>query len=407
MNNPATVLPADPLADQPVQRVERWGTEFVLLGTAHVSRASVEAVRAMLEREAFDAVAIELCESRVHGMRDPGALGRMDLFQVIRQGKAGMVAASLALASFQRRLAERFGIEPGAEMKAAMTGADTRRLPLWLIDRDVGVTLKRAWRGVGLRERFAILGSLGASLFEADTVAEAEIEKLKQGDLLEDAFREFARDSAPLFHSLIEERDAYMAARLQQEARYAPAVRRVLVVVGAGHLRGLAERLAGNDDDPDATVAALQRIPPAARWPKWLAVGLVLAVFALIAFAFHRNTALGTAALRDWILFTGGFAALGAVLAGGHPLSVLAAFISAPLKPFRPGVPSGAFAGMAEVLARRPRVADFEALKQQLAHWTGWWRNRVARTLLVFMLVNLGTIAGEYLAGYHILKAVL
>ncbi|HVB83399.1 MAG TPA: TraB domain-containing protein, partial [Rhodanobacteraceae bacterium] len=171
MNNPATVLTADPLADQPVQRVERWGTEFVLLGTAHVSRASVEAVRAMLEREAFDAVAIELCESRVHGMRDPDALGRMDLFQVIRQGKAGMVAASLALASFQRRLAERFGIEPGAEMKAAMTGADTRRLPLWLIDRDVGVTLKRAWRGVGLRERFAILGSLGASLFEADTVA--------------------------------------------------------------------------------------------------------------------------------------------------------------------------------------------------------------------------------------------
>ncbi|MGH8213613.1 MAG: TraB/GumN family protein, partial [Rhodanobacteraceae bacterium] len=135
---------ADPLDQQPITRITHSGVEYVLLGTAHVSRASVAAVRALIERENFDAIAVELCESRAAGMRDPDALAKMDLFQVIRTGKAGMVFASLALSSFQRRIAEQYGIEPGAEMRAAMDGAGERNLPLWLVDREIGITLNHA-----------------------------------------------------------------------------------------------------------------------------------------------------------------------------------------------------------------------------------------------------------------------
>ena len=156
----------DALRDQPIERVHRDGVEYVVLGTAHVSRSSMEAVQALLERESFDAVAVELCASRAQGMRDPDAFKQMDLFQVIRQGKAGMVAASLVLSSFQKRLADQYGIQPGAEMKAAMDGADARALPLWLIDREVGTTLKRAWHSVGFWQRFGI-GFLGMLPIEA------------------------------------------------------------------------------------------------------------------------------------------------------------------------------------------------------------------------------------------------
>ncbi|MCW8807552.1 MAG: TraB/GumN family protein [Rhodanobacter sp.] len=402
-----SLLPA--LQGQPIERVQRDGVEYVMLGTAHVSRISVDAVEALLAHESFDAVAVELCESRALGMRDPLAFKQMDLFKVIRDGKTGMVAASLVLGAFQKRLADQSGIEPGAEMKAAMTGAEQRGLPLWLIDREVGTTLKRAWHSVGFWQRFGLFGGLLASVFEREEIALHEIEKLKQGDLLESAFSEFASQSKPLFQSLIGERDAFMAARLREEASRSATEtsRRVLVVVGAGHLKGLSALLGEQQDDPATTVAELAKSPPKPRWPKWLAASLVLLVFAAIAYAFHQNTALGTHALLTWILFTGGFAAVGAVTAGAHPVSILAAFIAAPIKPFRPGIPAGGISAMAELWVRRPRVADFESLRDDVAHWTGWWKNRVARTLLNFFLVSVGTIVGEYTAGIHIFRSLV
>ena len=401
-----TSLPA--LVGQPIEHVQRDGVEYVVLGTAHVSRSSMEAVQALLEHEHFDAVAVELCESRAHGMRDPEAFKQMDLFQVIRQGKAGMVTASLVLSTFQKRLADQSGIQPGAEMKAAMDGADQRGLPTWLIDREVGTTLKRAWRSVGFWQRFSLLGGLLASVFEREDIAQEEIEKLKQSDLLESAFSEFASGSKPLYESLIGERDAFMAARLREEATRTATneSRRVLVVIGAGHLKGLCTQLREQQDEPALIVAKLAQTPAKARWPKWLAAGLVLLVFAAIAWAFHRNAALGTHALMTWVLFTGGFAALGAVAAGGHPLSIAAAFIAAPIKPFRPGIPAGGISAMAEAWVRRPRVADFDTLRDDIVHWSGWWKNRVARTLLNFILVTVGTLVGEYSAGIHILKSL-
>lgn len=402
-----TATPPDALAEQPVERVTRDGVEYVLLGTAHVSRASVDAVNAMLERESFDAVAIELCASRARAMRDPEAFKQMDLFQVIRKRQVGMVAASLVLSSFQKRLAEQFGIEPGAEMKAAMTGAEARDKPVWLIDREVGTTFKRSWRSLGFRERMSLLLGLIASVFEREEIEEDEIEKLKQGDLMEGAFAEFAKESETLYNGLISERDRYMAASLRDQASRLPSVQKVLVVIGAGHLAGTRKNIE-QQTQPALTVChELEQIPPASRWPKYLAMSVLLAIFAAIAWAFHRDAALGTEALKYWILLTGGGAALGALISAAHPLSILAAFVSAPLKPFRPGIPAGAISALAEVWVRRPRVGDFDTLRDDLAHASGWWKNRVARTLMIFMLVNLGTISGEYIAGVHIFKSLL
>lgn len=393
----------DPLHEQPLARVTRNGVEYVLLGTAHVSRASVAAVRTLVEREQFDAIAVELCESRAQGMRDPDALAKMDLFQVIRTGKAGMVFASLALSSFQRRIAEQYGIEPGAEMRAAMDGAGERNLPLWLVDREIGITLNHAYRGVRFRDRMAILAGLGGSLFAREEIGEEEIEKLKQGDILESAFGEFARKSTPLYNALIGERDAFMAARLRKESTRAPDVKRVLVVIGAGHLAGLQRQILEQETPPQILLEPLNAKLPSPRWPKWFALAVMAAIFVAIGVIFYRSPAMGWAALRDWAIYTGILSALGAAIAGGHPLSILVAAVMGPLKPVRPpGLSSGVFSGMTEAWLRKPRVADFQKLREDLLHFSGWWRNRVARTLLVFMLTNLGTIAGEYLAGIRI-----
>lgn len=394
------------VVDQPLARVRRGDVEYVLLGTAHVSRASVEAVHAIAAAEPFDAIAVELCEPRYQSIRDPEAFRKLDLFQVIRQGKAGLVAANLALSAFQRRLAEQFGIEPGAEMKAAIDEAEQRGLPVWLIDREIGTTLKRAYRSVGFLDRMSIVGGLGAGLLTREEVAEDEIEKLKEGDLLGSMFNEFARESPPLYEALIVERDRYMTARLRQHAAEGTA-RRVLVVIGAGHLAGIERELGAQTELPTPLLEKLAQVPPASRWPKWFAFGVFALIAGAIAFAFTRGRQTGTEALLAWTLFTGGFAAVGAIAAFAHPLSVLAAFVAAPLKPFRPGIPASAISAGVEAWLRHPRVADFDSLRDDVAHWSGWWKNRIARTLLNFLFVTIGTIVGEYVAGFHIIKNLL
>ncbi len=396
----------DPLDGQPIARVTRDGVEYTLLGTAHVSRASVTAVRSLIATGDFDAIAVELCDTRFHALRDREAWRNLDLLKVIREGKAGMVAANLALSAYQRRLAEQFGIEPGAEMKAAADLADERQRPLWLVDREISVTLRRAYRSVGFWDRMGILSGLVASLFERGEVAEADIEKLKHGDMLQSAFSEFAKQSEPLFRSLIAERDTFMAARLREESAKQP-LKKVLVVIGAGHLAGIERELNTQRDPPEALLATLKATPPAARWPKWIGYGILAIIIGAIIFAFTRGVGLGAVALRDWVVYTGCGAALGALFGGGHPLTVLTAFVVAPLKPFRPLVPSGALAAAAEMWIRRPRVADFEALRDDVIDWHGWWKNRVSRTLLVFIFTNFGMMIGEYMAGFRILHRLM
>jgi pheromone shutdown-related protein TraB len=399
------------IADQPLARVSRDGVEYTLLGTAHVSRASVAAVRELIESENFDAIAVELCDSRYRALRDREAWRNLDLLQIIREGKAGMVAANLALSAYQRRLAEQFGIEPGAEMKTAAELAESQQKPVWLIDREVSTTLKRAYRSVGFFQRFGILGGLVASLFERGEVAEADIEKLKQGDMLQSAFSEFAEQSEPLFRSLISERDSFMSARLREESSKAQArgaaPKRVLAVIGAGHLEGMKREIGQQSDDPATLTRSLNTTPPASQLPKWIGLGVLAVIIAAIAFTFTRGAHLGVDAIKIWVLFTGGFAALGALLGGGHPLSALTAFVVGPLKPFRPFVPVGAVCAAVEMSLRRPLVADFESLRDDVIDWRGWWRNRVSRTLLVFLLSNFGMVLGEYLAGIRILSKLI
>lgn len=405
------VAMSESLAAQPIARIHRDGVEYVLLGTAHVSRASVEAVREILDHESFDAVAVELCEPRYKSMRDPESFRNLDLFQIIRQGKAGLVAANLALSAFQRRLAEQFGIEPGAEMKAAIDGAEARDLPIWLIDREVGITLKRAMRSVGFLDRLGIIGGLAGSLITREDVEESEIEKLKEGDMLGSMFNEFARESPPLFEALIAERDRYMTARLREESADAQqagkAVRKVLAVIGAGHLAGIRSAIETQTDNPAPMQEALSALPPGSPWPKRIGFAIFAIIAVAIAVLFYRGTDTGTEALWTWVLCTGIGSALGTLVAGGHPLSALAGFVVAPLKPFRPGVPVGAASAGVEVWIHRPRVADFDSLRDDVIHWTGWWKNRISRILLVFVLTNLGMMFGTWVAGFRIIKALI
>lgn len=393
------------LAGQPVQIVERDGVRYTLLGTAHVSKASVDAVRAAIDSGAYDAIAVELDPQRMQALVDPDALARLDLIKVLREGKTALFAANLALAGYQRRLADKLGIEPGAELKVAAMEARARDLPLHLIDRDVGLTFRRAMHRLGWWGRAMVTTGLLAGMVVNEDVAEADIEKLKEGDMLESAFGEFAKQTPALYETIIAERDRYMAATLR--GAMAPTGTHMLVVVGAGHLQGTARHLRDDMDAPSTVRADLETVPRKSRVP-WFTLVIATVVLGGFAYGFwHGGFHAGAALVEQWILLTGGLGALGCLLAGGHPLSILTAFVAAPLKPFHPGVPAGTFSALVEARIRKPIYADFLDLRDDVQTLRGWYRNRVARVLMNFMLTSVGTAIGVWIGGARILGQLL
>lgn len=389
-----------PATAVPLREVTLGSTRIVLLGTAHVSHSSARQVAMELDSGRYQAVAVELCPSRFEALSNPDRLAELDLMQVLRQGKAPMVIANLAMAAYQQRLGEQLGIEPGAEMRVAIEQADTHGLPLLLIDREIGVTLKRTARSLSWWRRAVLFTGLLGSLLSRDQVSEDDIEHLKEGDVLETTFAEFAHDRNDLYQPLIAERDRFMAAKLRDAVGRHPDST-ILAVVGAGHLNGISAHL-GDDDEPATTLRELESIPPGSRWPRllpWLIVALVCGGFLV---GFTRNPDLGWQLVRDWVLINGGLSALGAILAAAHPLTVLTAFVAAPITSLNPTIGAGMVTAAAELWLRRPRVKDFSRLRHDTTALSGWWRNRVSRTLLVFLLSTLGSAIGTYLAGYLI-----
>ncbi|MEN5039311.1 TraB/GumN family protein [Stenotrophomonas sp. TWI1149] len=387
-------------AGQPVRIVERDGVRYTLLGTAHVSQASVEAVERAIESGRFDAVAVELDAQRLQALTNPDALAKLDLVEVIRKGRVALFAANLALAAYQRRLAEQLEIEPGAELKRAVTLANERNLPVHLIDREVGLTFRRASQRLGFFGKIKLVMGLGAGLFASEEVGEAEIEKLKQGDMLEASFGEFASESPALYETIIGERDRYMATRLREV--HDPAQREVLAVVGAGHLAGLARYLETDTDAPGPLRESLEDVPKKRNVP-WITLAILAIVLTGIGVGFYRGgLGVGSELLAVWAMYTGGLAGLGCLLAGSHPLSILTAIVVAPFKPFRLSIPTGAFSALVEARLRKPAYEDFLKLRDDAQSVRGWYRNRVTRVVLTFMLTNLGSMLGLWLTGFQV-----
>ena len=401
----AEISPATIESEQPLRHVHRDGVDYTIIGTAHVSKASADAVKEMAESGDYDAIAVELCQARYDALTAERKWTDLDLYKIIREGKAGLVMANLALSAYQRRIADQFGIEPGAEMRAAAVAAKERDLPLQLIDRDLATTLRRSYANVPWYKRLYLMAGLAFGMVSSEEIDEEAIEKLKEGDILESTFTEFAEQSPELFEALIAERDRYMAARLREENMDSDG-RKVLVVIGAGHMEGLAGHLETGTTSPQREREELERMPPRAKWPRlipWAIMVLVLAGFVL---GFSRSPELGWQLVIFWVAINGGLAALGALIARGHPLTILSAVVAAPLTSLNPTIAAGMVTGLVESWLRKPRVSDLENLRFDITSLKGWFRNPATRILLVFFLSNLGSAIGTWVAGFKIIEAL-
>jgi pheromone shutdown-related protein TraB len=371
-----------------------------LLGTAHVSSESVELVRNQIEEWGPDLVAVELCPSRMAALTKPDSLDSEDLLKIIKEGRSAMILLQSALAAQQRRMGVSSGEKPGAELLAAVNAAEDSGVPVEMIDRDVGVTLRRAWKKMGIIEKWRILNAL---LWEEDD-GEVSIDKmLGDSDLLSSMMEE-AREIAPgAGEVLIDERDSFLAGRIQQIRGEG----KVLAVIGAGHLSGVVHNLGEPAMETTSRLAELSKEPPKSIWPRLLMAAIPIFLFGAVAWMVVNGemVALKQTA-QTWLLLNAILAGVGVLIARGHPLSILVGAIASPITSLNPTLAAGWFAGYTQLKVASPTGKDAQDFLV-LDEVSLFWKNRVGRVLMVTALGNLGSMAGAWLAGGAILGMLL
>ena len=367
--------------------------QILLIGTAHISQSSVDEVNDVIEQEKPDTVCIELCASRHQAMMDKDQWKNMDIFKVVREGKSFLLFANLIMTAFQKRLGSQLGVKPGAEMLAAAQASERVNAELVLADRDVKITLQRTWRGMPFWGRMKVLSQLLASLFIREEISKEEIEKLKESDALSEAMEMLADQSPEMKRILIDERDQFMAEKIRQ----APG-KRIVAVVGAGHVKGLTEEL-----EREHNLAELETVPPPGKLGIWLKWGIPALIVSLIGYGFFAiDTDVSIEMIQRWFLINGTLSAIGTALAFGHPITIATAFVAAPFTSLNPAVAAGWVAGLVEAFLRKPQVRDFENLADDITHLRGFWQNNITRILLVVMFANLGSAIGTFAGGFAI-----
>ena len=375
--------------EENVDHISIDGKSIHLVGTAHISQASVELAEKVIREQKPDCVAIELCESRHSSLMDPDRWKNTDIVSVIRTGKSYLLMAQLALASFQKKLGDQLNVKPGSEMiRAAEVGKEVDA-QLVLADRDVKITLKRSWSALGFTGTMKLLFSMVCGLFSSQQIDEAEIERLKKSDALEEMMKEFSEALPEVRTALIDERDKYLAYKIRQ----APGDS-VVAIVGAGHCPGIRKWI-----DKEIDLSSLEEIPPSKKLWKVIGWLIPLLVIALFGYGFYQSGMDKTIDMfQSWFWINGAFGAFGALLALAHPLTILSAFIASPFTSLNPLIAGGWVAGIVETMIRKPQVKDLETVADDISSFSGLWKNRVSRILLVIALTNLfgsiGTFVG-------------
>jgi len=385
---------------QDVHQIQEGERIILLIGTAHISQHSVDLVNDVITTEKPDAVCIELDDRRYQALSDGKRWQKLDLKTVIRNKQLSTLLVSLMMASYQKKLGKNLGVSPGAELLAAAMAAKKLDIPISLCDRDIRITLRRAWKSTSLWRKAYLMSSLIFGLFDSQEIDEERLEELKKQDVLTELMAEMGDSLPEMKRVLIDERDIYLAEKIK-----ATQGKRIVAVVGAGHVEGIKRHFS---EDNRAQLAEIMTVPPVSK--SWKTAGWLIPLIiisSLILIAFQKGAGVAGENLLFWILANGIPAAIGSILAFAHPFTTIGAFAAAPVTSLTPVIGAGYVTAFIQVMARPPVVIEFEQVADDMSSLTGWWRNKLLRVFLVFLLTSLGSAIGTYIGGYEIIKTLV
>ncbi|MGF3554148.1 MAG: TraB/GumN family protein [Thermoplasmatota archaeon] len=379
---------------------------IVLIGTAHISKDSVDEVKQVIENFKPDIVAVELCKRRYEAIIEKDKWENTPVTQLLKSNNAYFILAQTFLSSIQRKLGKDYGVEPGSEMVKAINEAKKNNIEIALVDRDITVTLKRAWRKMGFREKFKVFWEFIKAMvgYDEEELENLDLNQLMKEDAISALMQEFSEIAPSASKVLIQERDRYIAKKIYDESKKG----KVVAVVGAGHVNGIKNSLEKKDLDVD--LQELDKVPK-----KRLSVGKIASFaipFLFASIIIWLIISRGSNAWTDigkvffwWFIIHGSLSALGAAIARGHILSILTAFVASPFTSLEPFFAPGWFAGIVEAKLRTPAIKDFKDLRR-IESFRDFWNNKVIRLLMLVALANLGSMIGTIIAFPYIASLI-
>lgn len=387
-----------------IKRILKDEKEYILIGTAHISKASALEVEELIGNEKPDVVAVELCQGRFENLNNENRFDNMDIADLLKKGQGFSLLANFLLSAYQKRIGNSLGIKPGAEMIAAIDKGREVGARIEMADRDINITLKRVTRQLRWKDKFSGLVSVLEAVFSKGKLQELDentIEELKNDSVILDTLDEMGIQFPNVKRYLLDERDSYMAYKLSRIQG-----NKIVAVVGAGHLNGIYNHLQLGDITME-DMKELKRIPPKSRIGNGLALVLLLVFAVMVALTIKANPLEGIRNLSTWILLTATLGGMGTFLAGGHPFSILAAMIGSPIGAASPILSGGLIGALVEAKVRKPRGIDFNNLSEDAFRIKRWRKNRLLRVFLIFILGSLGSGIGNILGLKSILTGFL
>ncbi|MCB2180999.1 MAG: TraB/GumN family protein [Desulfobulbaceae bacterium] len=380
-----------------VHVVELDGRQFILVGTAHVSRESVNLVHEVIDKENPDCVCVELDAKRYESLSSKKRWKSLDIKHLIRTKQLSTLMMNLVLASYQKKLGDKLGVMPGSELLEATVTADSKNIPIELCDRDVRVTMRRAWKSTSFFKKGYLVASLVASLFEETEITEEKLNELKETDVLSELMAELGQSLPELKTVLIDERDTFLAEKI----KHAPG-QKIVAVVGAGHIEGVKKAL---HEDRSDRMEEINTIPPISK--AWKAAGwlIPLVIIGSILFiGFTKGVDVAGDNLIYWILANGIPSSLGALIGLAHPATIISAFIAAPITSLTPVIGAGYVCAFIQAMMQPPVVHEFETVLEDMSKLRCWWSNKLLKVFLAFMLPGFGSMIGTWVGGLEILS---
>jgi len=382
-----------------VQIVRKDGREFIIVGTAHISRHSADLVKKVIEKEKPDVVCIELDEKRMIALSEKNRWENLDLKSIIKQKQLSTLIVNLVLASYQKKLGEKLGVTPGTELLEAVQTAKENNIPVELCDREARVTLRRAWHSMNLWQKSKFLSGGLAGIFEKQELTEEKLAELRNKDVLSEMMDELGKAMPVLKKVIIDERDQYIAQKMKNSSG-----NKIVSVVGAGHVKGIIKFLESHDD---VDLKSIEVIPNPTLFSKMLGWGLP---FIIIASIFYIGLSQGITEAGNnalfWILACGIPSAIGALISIAHPLTILASFVSAPITSLSPLIGVGYVAAFVQAYMQPPIVKEFQEVSKDFRKVSKWWKNRLLKVFLVFILSSIGGVIGTSVGFFEIVRNV-
>lgn len=356
-----------------------------IVSTAHVSKQSVEDVKYAIDFIQPDVVCVELDDNRAHNLMHSS--GNPDIIAIIKSGKVMSFAANLILASYQKRLADDLDSTVGGEMKQAILSAQEHMIPTRNIDRDIKITFGRIFNNISFFEKLNVFATLVLSVFSKEEIEEDEVEDLKNADLLFDSLKELDDKLPNLSQVLLHERNYYMAEKVKQLP-----YEDIVVVIGAAHTEGFIEAL-----DESHSLSDLRYVKPKKKNSIGQWIIPVILVTLLLALTL-KNPQIGFNQLVLWLSLSAGGACISTLFLRTHPYTSIVTLITAPIGTLSPFLAVGIFAALTEGYKRPPHASDFETLSSDVSSVKMWYKNKVLRLVLIFVVTNIVSSIGTFIA---------